>query len=47
MKSRAVLLGNIVKDEAFDWAQFQELGSGPPSMEAARAVDAMGLFPWY
>ena len=47
MKGRAVLLGNNVVDESFDWAQFQDLGSGPPSMEAARAADALGLFPGY
>ena len=45
MKGRAVLLGNQVFDQSFDWAEFQELGSSPPSMEAARAADALGLFP--
>ena len=34
-------------DQSFDWAEFQELGSAPPSMEAARAADALGLFPGY
>ena len=47
MKGRAVLLGNQIFDQAFDWAEFQELSSSPPSMEAARAADALGLFPRY
>ncbi len=47
MKGRAVLLGNQIFDQAFDWAEFQELSSSPPSMEAARAADALGLFPGY
>ena len=36
MKGRVGLLGNQVFDQSFDWAEFQELGSAPPSMEAAR-----------
>ena len=47
MKGRAVLLGNQIFDQGFDWAEFQELSSSPPSMEAARAADALGLFPGY
>jgi hypothetical protein len=47
MKGRAVLLGNQVFDAQFEWAEFQELSSAPPSMEAARATDALGLFHWY
>ena len=43
MKGRAVFLGDNVKDEVFDYAIFQDLGSAPPSMEAARAVLAMSL----
>ena len=46
-KGRAVLLGNNIFDQKFDWAEFQELSSAPPSMEAARACDALGLFPGY
>ena len=34
-------------DQAFDWAEFQELSSSPPSMEAARCADALGLFAGY
>ncbi len=40
-----MLLGNNVFDQNFDRAEFQELGSAPPSMEAARAADALNLFP--
>ncbi len=42
MKGRAVLLGDNVRDQDFSWAELCELGSSPPSMEAARALDAMG-----
>ena len=42
MKGRAVLLGDNVKDQDFNWAEFCELGSSPPSMEAAKALDVMG-----
>ncbi len=42
-----MLLGNNVYDQNFDWAEFQELGSAPPAMEAARAADALSLFPGY
>ena len=47
MKGRAVLLGNNIFDQSFDWAEFQEVGSAPPSMEAARVGDALSLFPGY
>ena len=40
-KGRAVFQGNNVRD----WAIFQELGSCPATMEAARCVDAYGLLP--
>lgn len=46
-KGRAVFLGDQVKDEMFDYAEFQDLSSSPPSMEASRAIDAMGCFPGY
>ena len=42
MKGRAVLLGENFRDQDFNWAEFCELGSSPPSMEAAKALDAMG-----
>ena len=35
MKGRAVLLGDNVKDQDFNWAEFCEPGSSPPSTEAA------------
>ena len=41
MKGRAVLRGDNVKDQDFSWAELCELGSSPPSMEAAKALDAM------
>ena len=47
MKGRAVLLGDNVKDQDFNWAEFSELGSSPPSMEAAKALDAMESLPGY
>ena len=47
MKGRAVLLGDNVKDEGFDWAQFQDAGSAPPSMEAVRTCLALGLVTGY
>ena len=42
MKGRAVLPGDNVKDQDFNWADLCELGSSPPSAEAAEALDAMG-----
>ena len=47
MKGRSVLLGDTVKDQDFSWAEFCELGSSPPSIEAAKALDAMGSMPGY
>ena len=35
--------GNNLRDVNGDWAIFQELGSGPATMEAARCADAYGL----
>ena len=42
-KGRHVLLGDQVKDGQFDAAQFQDLGSAPPTMMAGRVVDAWSL----
>ena len=42
-KGRHVLLGDQVKDGQFDAAQFQDLGSAPPTMMAAKVVDAWSL----
>ncbi len=47
MKGRSVLLGDHIKDQDFSWAEFCELGSSPPSMDAAKALDAFGSFPGY
>ena len=44
-KGRAVFQGNNVRDKRGDWATFQELGSCPATMEAARCADAYGRFP--
>ena len=44
-KGRAVFQGNHVKDQDANWAIFQELGSNPATMDAARACDAYGLMP--
>ena len=42
-EGRAVLLGDNVQDEYFNWAELVELSSIPPSVEASRAVvDAIG-----
>ncbi len=46
-KGRAVFLGNTVRDEAFNWAEFQELSSSPAQIEAVRALEALGLRPRY
>ena len=46
-KGRAVFLGDNVRDEHFTWAEFAELSSNPPSMEASRAVDAVGSLDGY
>ena len=47
MKGRSVLLGDNVKDHDFSWAEFCELSSSPPTIEAAKALDAMGSLPGY
>merc|ERR1712127_380015 len=44
-KGRAVFGGDNVRDEAGNWAMFQDLGSCPATMEAARTADAYGCFP--
>ena len=43
---RSVLLGDNVKDQDFNRAEFCELGSGPPSLDAAKALDVNGVPPW-
>ena len=46
-KGRAVFLGDNVKDQDFQFAVFEELGSAPPSIEAAKTLDAFSLLPGY
>ena len=41
-KGRAVAGGNDVRDESGNFALFQDLGSRPATMEAAKAADAYG-----
>ena len=42
MKGRSVLLGDNVKDQDFSGEEYCELGSRSPSIEDAKALDAMG-----
>ena len=44
-KGRAVLDGSWLKDENYDVALFNEMGSSPASMQAGKAVDVFGLQP--
>ena len=44
-KGRAVLQGDQVKDQNWEAAIFQDLGSSPAAVEASRAADAYGLLP--
>ena len=44
-KGRVVFLGNRVKDENWENALFQDLGSAPATMEAAKVIDAYGCLP--
>ena len=46
-KGRTVFQGNNVRDENSDHALFNELGSSPASMEAAKLLDAYGSQPGY
>jgi len=43
-KGRVVFQGNNVRDQSWDTAMFQDLGSSLASMEASKAADAYGLF---
>jgi len=38
-----VFRGNLVRDEHYQWAIFDELSSSPATLEASKAVDAYGL----
>ena len=40
-----MFLGDNVKDQNFGWAEFEALGSSPPSLEAAKALDAVSRMP--
>ena len=44
-KGRAVLQGDQVKDQNWEAAIFQDLGSSPAAVEASRASDAYGVLP--
>ena len=44
-KGRGVLLGDQVKDQNFEAALFQDLGSSPASFDTARWVDMYGCLP--
>jgi hypothetical protein len=44
-KGRVVFQGNNVRDESWNTALFQELGSSPATMEAGKACDAIGCAP--
>ena len=46
-KGRHVFLGDQVKDQDFQNAEFEQLGSSPPAFESARAVDALSLVEVY
>ena len=42
-----MFLGDQVKDQDFQNAEFEQLGSSPPTFESARAVDALSLAEGY
>ena len=44
-KGRYVFRGNDVRDQNWDVAIFQELGSSPAAVEAGKAADFYGLLP--
>jgi len=46
-QGRVVCQGNQVKDENWDVALFQELGTAPATLVAGKACDAYGLQPGY
>ena len=44
-KGRVVFQGNQVRDHNWDVALFQELGSSPATLEAAKVADVYGMMP--
>ena len=44
-KGRFVFRGNDVRDQNWEAAMFQELGSSPAALEAGKSADLHGLFP--
>ena len=44
-KFRVVFRGNMVKDQNWEAAVLQELGSSPATMEGGKAIDCCGCFP--
>ena len=41
------MLGDNVRDENFNYAVFDNIGSSPPSMQAAKSLDAVSLLPGF
>ena len=44
-KGRVVFQGNQVYDQNYNYAIFQDLGSSPATLQAAKAVDVFGCVP--
>ena len=44
-KGRVVFLGSQVKNQNWEAAMFQDLGSSPATMEAGKAADIVGCMP--
>ncbi len=44
-KYRYVFQGHRVKDQNYEAAMFQDLGSSPATMEASKAADFVGCMP--
>lgn len=44
-KYRVVFQGNIVTNQQWEWAMFQDLGSSPASRQAGKNVDGYACFP--
>ena len=46
-KGRDYVLGDQIKDENHDWAEFANIGSTPPSLAVGMAIDAISCLPGY
>ena len=42
-----MFLGNNVRDQDFDYAQFENLSSSPATFDAAKSCDALSLLQGY